>query len=190
MVRLTGCNLRCLYCDTKYSFNEGNPIQIDSILKTISSYGVNLVEITGGEPLFQKNTPALVKKLLENGYKTLMETNGSYDIDSVDKRCVKIMDIKTPSSKMEKFNNYSNLEKLENKDQLKFVISDKTDFNFALNVLKKSKLKIKPENIIFSPVFNKIDLKDLASWIISEKPDSRMQIQMHKVIWPESMRGV
>ncbi|MCB9480676.1 MAG: radical SAM protein [Desulfobacteraceae bacterium] len=190
MIRLTGCNLRCSYCDTRYSFDEGEKINLDSIIERVSSFGVKLVEITGGEPLMQKSTPALVKKLIEMGFETLMETNGSYDIDIVSKDCVKIMDIKTPSSKMDKFNLYSNIEKLQNRDQIKFVVSDKTDFNFALDVLKKSKLKIKPENVIFSPVFNKIDFKELASWIVKYKPDSRMQIQMHKVIWPESMRGV
>ncbi|MGE4519719.1 MAG: 7-carboxy-7-deazaguanine synthase QueE [Desulfobacteraceae bacterium] len=190
MIRLTGCNLRCSYCDTRYSFEEGFACDIDSILEKTDSFGVKLVEITGGEPLLQENTPFLIKKLIEKGCKTLIETNGSFDIDLVEKKCVKIMDIKTPSSKMEKFNLYSNLEKLENEDQLKFVVQDKNDFLFALDVIKSVSLKIKPENIIFSPVFNKTDLRELASWVINEKPDSRMQIQMHKVIWPESMRGV
>jgi 7-carboxy-7-deazaguanine synthase len=190
MVRLTGCNLRCSYCDTKYSFDEGKSVSINSIIKKISSYGVNLVEITGGEPLMQKNTPLLIKKLIDLGFETLIETNGTYDIGVLEGECVKIMDIKTPSSKMEKFNMYSNLEKLQNKDQLKFVVLDKNDFDFALDAIKTVKFKIRPENIIFSPVFNKTDLRELASWIIREKPDSRMQIQIHKVIWPESMRGV
>jgi len=190
MIRLTGCNLRCSYCDTQYSFIEGKSFHIDSILEKVSLFGVKLVEITGGEPLMQKNTPVLVKKLIEMGFETLVETNGTYDIDMIEKDCIKIMDIKTPSSNMVKFNLYSNLEKLENKDQLKFVVLDKDDFNFALDVLKNTKLKIRPENIIFSPVFNKTDLREIASWVINEKPDSRMQIQMHKVIWPESMRGV
>ncbi|MDY0132672.1 MAG: radical SAM protein [Desulforegulaceae bacterium] len=190
MIRLTGCNLRCSYCDTKYSFNQGIAVEIESILEKIDSYKVNLVEITGGEPLLQENTPKLIQVLLSKGFKTLIETNGSYDLDLVEKSCVKIMDIKTPSSKMDKFNLYSNLEKLENEDQLKFVVENKKDFDFAVDLIKKSNLKIRPENIIFSPVFGKTDLRDLASWVIKEKSDSRMQIQMHKVIWPESMRGV
>jgi len=190
MIRLTGCNLRCSYCDTQYSFDEGKLFEIDKILEKTDLFKAGLVEITGGEPLLQKNTPELIKRLVDKGYKTLIETNGSFDISRIEKDCVKIMDIKTPSSKMEKFNLYSNLEKLQNQDQLKFVVLDKNDFNFALDAIKNVNLKIRPENIIFSPVFNKTDLKELASWIINEKPDSRMQIQMHKVIWPESVRGV
>ena len=190
MIRLTGCNLRCSYCDTEYAFTEGTEMDIDEVVKKTEKFNNKIVEVTGGEPLYQRNTVKLVEKLLDRGFKTLIETNGSYRLDDLDKRSIKIMDIKTPSSGMEKFNIYPNLSELKGEDQLKFVISDKNDFDFSCDLIKKSKLNIDGGNIFFSPVFNKINLQEFAQWIIDSGLDIRMQVQLHKVVWPEDMRGV
>lgn len=190
MVRLTGCNLNCSYCDTGYAFEEGQYFTLDEIINKVKSFGSRIVEITGGEPLAQENTPELIKKLLDLNYRTLIETNGSFNIDKIDSRAVKIVDIKTPSSRMDKFNLYSNINKLNYEDQLKFVIGNRNDFDFAVAVLNEVNPKIKGGNIIFSPVFDKIDLKELSSWIIEENLNIRMQVQLHKIIWPHDMRGV
>lgn len=190
MVRLTGCNLRCSYCDTQYAFEEGDFYSIEEIVKKVQHLNCSLVEVTGGEPLMQENAAALINFLVEAGFETLIETNGSYDIGVLNEKCVKILDIKTPSSKMEKFNLYSNLAKLKNKDQVKFVVSNRNDFDFAKNIIKEHEFKIQGSNIILSPVFGSLKPVDLADWINEENLDVRMQVQLHKIIWPEDMRGV
>ncbi|MGM0417493.1 MAG: radical SAM protein [Thermodesulfobacteriota bacterium] len=190
MIRLSGCNLRCRHCDTQYAFYEGSDLEIDEITEQIKGYNTDLAEVTGGEPLIQKNTLFLVKKLLDLGYKTLIETNGSCDIGFLDERCIKIMDIKTPSSGMEKFNLYSNLSKLKNEDQVKFVIKNRDDFDFATNLLKNYSLNIKSGNILFSPAADELEFEKLADWIIKTNTHVRMQVQLHKIIWPDNKRGV
>jgi len=190
MIRLSGCNLRCSYCDTRYAFEEGKILSIDQICKEINQYDTKIVEITGGEPLYQENTTALIAELIKRGYKTLVETNGSLDISKLPSESVKIMDIKLPSSGMEKSNLYSNIEKLKNNDQLKFVVSTEDDFIFAREILKVHNIHISFGNIIFSPVFNKLSPAKLADWIKNIGIDVRMQVQLHKIIWPENMRGV
>lgn len=190
MIRLTGCNLRCSYCDTEYAFFEGKERDLESILDEVNGFGNNVVELTGGEPLLQENAAVLIKKLIEKGYKTLIETNGSIDIGLLHKDCIKILDMKTPSSKMANHNLYSNLSKLKNEDQLKFVVADEDDFQFSIDLIKKNKIDINPGNIIFSPVSGKIVLSDLAKLVNKCGLDVRMQVQLHKIIWPEDKRGV
>jgi 7-carboxy-7-deazaguanine synthase len=189
-IRLTGCNLRCSYCDTSYAYEEGNNFNIKNILDKVSEYGCNLVEITGGEPLIQSETPLLIKNLIENGYKVLLETNGTIDITPVDERCVKILDIKCPGSGESGKNNLQNLSRLNSKDQVKFVITDRNDYNFAKETIKHIPHFFLRENILFSPVSGKTAFPDLAKWILEDRLTVRFHIQLHKVIWPDIDRGV
>lgn len=189
-IRLAGCNLRCAYCDTQYAYDEGTEIEINNLIKKISGFGCSLVEITGGEPLLQEETPLLIEKLIDDNYTVLLETNGSIDISSIDKRCIKIIDIKCPSSKMFSKNNLDNLNKLGEKDQVKFVIGNRNDYDFAKKIVKQIPENFPWANILFSPIYNKIELSDLAQWILKDKLSVRFQIQLHKIIWPDILRGV
>jgi len=189
-VRLTGCNLRCSYCDTQYAYEEGEELEIAGIIKQISSYQCPLVEVTGGEPLIQEETPVLICRLLEEGYEVLMETNGSQDISLVDDRCVKIVDIKCPSSGQASHNDLGNLERLTDHDEVKFVIADRGDYEYAkqiVNLMNPNHLRENP--VHFSPVFGKMEPKTLAEWILKDHLDVRLHLQLHKVIWDSDQRG-
>jgi 7-carboxy-7-deazaguanine synthase len=190
-VRLTGCNLRCSYCDTRYAYDEGQNLEIDEIIDSVTSYRCRLIEITGGEPLIQKETPELIHQLLERGFEVLLETNGSLDISNIDDRCVKIVDIKCPSSGEVKNNDLENLKRLSDNDEIKFVIGSEADYVYAKKIMSliwKRNLKIKPP--VFSPVHKQMDPKLLAEWILADHIDVRMQIQLHKIIWGAETRGV
>ena len=189
-VRLSGCNLRCSYCDTKYAYPNGKKIEIDEIVKRISSYKCKLVEITGGEPLLQDETPKLIYTLLEKGYKVLLETNGSIDIKIVDDRCVKIVDIKCPYSGESDKNKMINLKRLTCNDQVKFVITDRHDYDYAKKIIKLIKTDFPKGNILFSPVADFLPLDKLARWILEDNLPVRFHIQLHKFIWPDKERGV
>ena len=190
-IRMTGCNLRCTYCDTTYAYDQGDDIRLDSILATVKKFDCSLIEITGGEPLIQNETPDLISTLINNGYTVLLETNGSQDISAVDTRCTRIVDIKCPSSGMDNKNYWKNLDYITPNDQLKFVIAHRQDYLYAKKVLDAAAIKrIKKLLINFSPVFNEIDLKDLAEWILEDNLPVRLQIQLHKYIWGEYRRGV
>ena len=189
-VRLSGCNLRCSYCDTKYAFPDGEEIKIDEIIKRISSYKCKLVEITGGEPLLQDKTPKLIYTLLEKGYKVLLETNGSIDIKIVDDRCIKIVDIKCPSSGESDKNKIINLKRLTCNDQVKFVITDRHDYNYAKKIIKLIKTDFPKGNILFSPVADLLPIDKLAEWILEDNLPVRFHMQLHKFIWPGIERGV
>ncbi len=190
-VRLTGCNLRCSYCDTTYAYAEGTDFSIDEIVRKVSSYSCPLVEVTGGEPLIQEETPALITELLQNGYRVLLETNGSLDISRVDPRCVRIVDIKCPSSGQAEKNDLDNLKRLTEHDEVKFVIGDRGDYEFA-----KEKLPLIPKpadarrQVHFSPAFGKIGVEELARWILEDRLEVRLQVQLHKVVWSPDRRGV
>ena len=190
-IRMTGCNLRCTYCDTKYAYEEGIDIPIESILTTVKKFSCDLIEVTGGEPLIQDETPDLISALINNGYTVLLETNGSQDISVVDTRCTKIVDIKCPSSGMDNNNYWKNLDYITPNDQLKFVIAHRQDYLYAKKVLDSPAIKGRKKLLVnFSPVFNKIDLKDLAEWILADNLTVRLQIQLHKYIWGEHEKGV
>ncbi|MFH2043873.1 MAG: radical SAM protein [Pseudomonadota bacterium] len=189
-IRLTGCNLRCNYCDTQYAYDEGTEIEIDNLITKISGFGCSLVEITGGEPLLQEEAPVLIEKLLDDNYTVLLETNGSIDISSIDKRCIKIVDIKCPSSEMSSKNDLDNLNKLGKKDQVKFIMGNRNDYDFAKKIVKQIPEIFPRGNILFSPIYNTIELSDLAKWILKDKLSVRLQIQLHKIIWPDILRGV
>jgi len=190
-VRLTGCNLRCSYCDTKYAYEEGEEIDVDTIVKRLSTYECPLIEITGGEPLIQEETPHLVKRLLEMGYKVLVETNGSLDISQIDYRCVRIVDIKCPLSGEAGQNDLRNLERLTDNDEVKFVLSGREDYEYAKHILSHIKLTPSRMNRVhFSPVLGKIEPKVLAKWILDDYLKVRLHLQLHKIIWSTDQRGV
>lgn len=189
-VRLTYCNIRCIYCDTEYAFYEGVDRSIDDIINEVKSFDCKLVEITGGEPLVQENVHILIKKLCDLGYQVMIETGGSLPIDTIDKRVKIIMDLKTPYSKMDKKNNYENIKYLKPTDEVKFVIGSREDFDWAKSILNEYNLLNKVEQVLFSPVFEKIENIDLAKWILDDKLNVRFQLQMHKYIWHPETRGV
>jgi len=188
-VRVTYCNLRCTYCDTEYAFYEGKEISIDEIISKVKEFGCPLVEITGGEPLFQEESLILMKKLADSGFEVLLETGGSLSVKEVDPRVKIIMDIKTPSSGMEKKNMYENIKYLKNTDEVKFVIGDREDYLWSKEILKKHDLENKCE-ILFSVIFGKLRPVELVSWILEDKLNVRFQLQMHKFIWKPDERGV
>ena len=190
-VRLTGCNLRCTYCDTRYAYEEGNAMTVEEIIDRVAAYPCRLVEVTGGEPLLQKETPALIRALLDRGFEVLLETNGSRDISAVDPRCVRIVDIKCPSSGEEGKNDFENFTCLTPQDEIKFVIQNQVDYHYAVEVLaeyKKTRAKCLPP--LFSPVFGQMDPAVLAQWILADGLPVRLQLQLHKVIWEPERRGV
>jgi 7-carboxy-7-deazaguanine synthase len=189
-IRLTGCNLRCSYCDTAYAYRDGNFMSLDQILEQVSAYSCPLVEITGGEPLIQEETPELAQRLLAAGYRVLIETNGSLDISSIDARCVKIVDFKCPSSGMEKKNDFGNLDRLSRHDEIKFVVGGKKDYGFAKGVYYAIRSKGLNNPVHFSPVFGRLSLRRLAEWILHDHLEARLSPQLHKIIWPSSARGV
>lgn len=190
-VRLTGCNLRCAYCDTAYAYEEGGPMEVPEIIDRVSGYGCRLVEITGGEPLLQEETPSLVSGLLDRGFTVLIETNGSMDLSGVDRRCIRILDIKCPSSGEADKNDFGNLSVLTHEDEIKFVVGDRADYEYAKGVMAKYSGVIgtlKPP--LISPVSGKIDPKILAAWILEDRLNARLQVQLHKIIWDPGRRGV
>lgn len=189
-IRLTYCNIRCIYCDTEYAFYEGKDMTIDEILNDIKKYNCSLVEITGGEPLVQENVHGLMKILSDNGYNVMLETGGSLPIENVDKRVKVIMDLKTPYSKMEKKNRYENISYLKSSDEVKFVIGSREDYDWAKDKIMEYDLLNKVEQVLFSPVFDKVENIELAKWILDDSLNVRFQLQMHKYIWHPEERGV
>ena len=190
-IRLTGCNLRCRYCDTTYAYDQGEDMALDFLVAKVKDFSCNLVEVTGGEPLLQHETPSLISALIKNGHTVLLETNGSQDISTVDDRCIRIVDIKCPSSGMEQATYWKNLEFLAAQDQLKFVIANREDYAYAKTVLNNPLInKHKKLVVNLSPVFNELDLKELATWILEDKLRARLHIQLHKYIWGENAKGV
>lgn len=189
-VRLTGCNLRCRYCDTAYAYDKGRPMSVDDIVETVSSYGATRVEITGGEPLLQGETPILVRRCLDNGYRVLMETNGSFDISLVDRRCIRIVDIKCPSSGERNKNDFGNMDRLTPSDQIKFVLADKNDYDYARQIILEMAPPVAPSHILFSPVTGILDPALLAQWMLDDHSEFRLHLQLHKMLWPDKDRGV
>jgi len=189
-VRLTGCNLRCTYCDTRYAYDQGVEMEIAEIIGRVAAYNCRLVEITGGEPLLQTETPRLIFDLLKNGYEVLMETNGSLDISKVDPRCVKIVDIKCPSSHASEKNDLVNLKRLNPKDQIKFVIGNRTDYVYAKKTMALNRPDFPEDHILFSPISGKLPPEDLAEWILEDNLNVRLHLQIHKIIWPDREKGV
>lgn len=190
-IRLTGCNLRCAYCDTTHAYEEGRAHDVHRIVEIAQSYGCPLVEITGGEPLMQEQTPLLVEQLLSKNFQVLIETNGSLDISRVNARCTRIVDIKCPSSREEARNDLQNLNLLSPNDELKFVIADRTDYAFARKIVESHETaQLNTAKIHFSPVFGKLSPRELSRWILDDRLNVRLQLQIHKYIWDPYRRGV
>ena len=188
-IRLTYCNLRCTYCDSEYTFYEGEDMLIEDIIKKIKKIPCNLVEITGGEPLFQKNCITLLEKLTDHKYKILLETSGSLSIKEVPKDVINIIDFKCPSSKMEKKNFWKNINYLTSNDEVKFVIGDRKDYDWAKEKIKEYKIS-SICNILMSPVYKEIEPKTIIDWILKDGLNVRFQMQLHKEIWKDKERGV
>lgn len=182
-IRLTGCPLRCSYCDTEYAFKGNNLIAINNIVAEVEKYNTKYVCVTGGEPLAQKNCSILLDILISKDYKVSLETSGSIDIDNVDDRVSIVMDVKTPSSGESKQNKYINIAKLQANDQLKFVIGSKSDFDWSVDILKKYPTKAEK---LFSPVFGDVEPDQLANWILEGQLRVRMQLQLHKLLWGDA----
>ncbi len=188
-IRLSFCNLRCAWCDSEYTFYEGSEMSIDQIMDSISGYPCKLVEVTGGEPLLQEGANPLMRRLCDAGYEVMLETSGSLDISRVDERVRRIMDLKCPGSGMMTRNRMDNLTLLKATDELKFVIKDRLDYEWAKELILREELaSICP--ILFSPVWDAVPFADLAEWILDDGLPVRLQLQIHKFIWDPQARGV
>jgi 7-carboxy-7-deazaguanine synthase len=194
-VRITGCPLRCVWCDTEYAFHGGERLSLDEIVARVDALGTKLVEITGGEPLAHRNAFVLVRRLLDHGYTVLVETSGAIDVSALDPRAHKIMDLKCPGSGEAARNLWSNLEYLTPRDEIKFVIADRADYEWARDVVQSHGLGEQVRNgtlraILFSPVWDRIEFRELAEWILEDRLPVRFQIQLHKSIWGANVPGV
>lgn len=190
-VRLTGCPMRCVWCDSEYTFTGGEHFSLDDLMRQIHQFGCHLVELTGGEPLAQKEAFPLIRRLCDEGFEVLIETGNYVSTAAVDERAKIILDVKCPASGEEQRNYWPNLETLRaDKDEVKFVVGDRSDFDFALDVISKYKLQERTKAILISPVWDHIDLQALAGWIAESGLDIRMQLQLHKYIWGPEVRGV
>ena len=192
-VRMQGCNMRCSWCDTDYALEVKDIIKMMSvpeIISEIQNFNCNYICVTGGEPLMQKNINKLLSTLCDNDYFVTLETNGHYSIKDIDSRVVKIMDFKCPDSAMEKLNNFENINNLTKKDEIKFVISSRKDYEWAKKIILKFKLEKKVKAILMSTVFADLKHSELAKWILDDKLQVRLQLQLHKYIWDPQARGV
>ncbi|GFK93159.1 7-carboxy-7-deazaguanine synthase [Fundidesulfovibrio magnetotacticus] len=187
-VRLSGCNLRCAWCDTPYSWLPGSIMEPGEVVAAVAAHGCGLVEITGGEPLTQPGTPALAALLLERGFEVLVETNGSLPVRSLDDRVAAIIDVKCPSSGMHGRMDRSNWERPRPRDELKFVLADRVDYDYAVEVLRALPRGARP--VVFSPVLARLDPAELAAWMLADRLEARLGLQLHKMIWHPEARGV
>lgn len=190
-VRLTGCPMRCTWCDSEYTFTGGEKKTYEEIFAQLESYRCNLIEVTGGEPLAQKNVFPFITSLLDRGYEVLIETGGFSSTEQVDQRAAIILDVKCPASGEAERNHWENLSRLKaDKDEIKFVITDRKDWDFAVDVIKKYDLENRAAAILISPVFGRTDLKAVAGWISESGLKVRMNLQLHKYIWGPDIHGV
>jgi len=189
-VRLTFCDLRCNYCDTEYAFYEGKKQTLQEIVATVATFQCPLVEITGGEPLLQKNVLPLMTMLADGGHTVLLETSGAHDISKVDPRVHRIMDLKTPGSGECAKNLFSNIDHLTKRDEVKFVIGSREDYEWSREQIERYRLPQRCGTVLFSPIFGRIDPREIVEWILADKLPVRFQLQMHKFIWEPTKRGV
>jgi len=188
-IRLSGCNLRCTYCDTAYAYDEGMDMLLNEILDAVKRHACKNVCITGGEPLLQKNVCILINHLLKKGYKISVETNGSIDINTLPDKATRIMDIKCPDSGMNQKMVRKNIKMLRQEDEVKFVISSKRDYEWAKRITIKYNLAEKTK-VLFGFAYGRLKPKTLAGWILKDNLDVRFQLQLHKYIWPDKNRGI
>ncbi|PYJ10120.1 MAG: 7-carboxy-7-deazaguanine synthase QueE [Verrucomicrobia bacterium] len=189
-VRLTFCDLRCNYCDTEYAFYEGKKQTLNAIAAAVAAFQCPLVEITGGEPLLQKNVLSLMTMLADAGHTVLLETSGAHDISRVDARVHRIMDLKTPGSGEVARNLFSNIEHLTQRDEVKFVIGSREDYEWSREQVERHGLAQRCRAVLFSPIFGRIDPREIVDWILADKLPVRFQLQMHKFIWAPTQKGV
>lgn len=189
-VRLTFCDLRCSWCDTEYAFYEGTKMPLEEIIAAVDKFGCPLVELTGGEPLLQPAAPALMAGLLDKGYQVLLETAGHRDISAVDKRVVRIMDLKCPDSGMSDKNRWENIAQLTANDEVKCVIASRADYEWAREKVLQYDLPNKVRAVLFSAVFDRIEPRQIVDWLLADKLPVRFQLQMHKFIWNPKQTGV
>jgi 7-carboxy-7-deazaguanine synthase len=188
-VRLTGCPLRCTWCDTEYAFHGGQDMTIDEITAQVKTYDCRLIEITGGEPLHQPAALPLIQRLCAEGFEVLIETSGAIDITPVDRRARLIMDVKCPGSEMTDRMMWANISKLSTHDEAKFVVKDRADYEWARELVRRYDLTARC-HVLFSPVFGELEPRCLAEWLLADRLPVRFQIQLHKIIWSPDMRGV
>jgi 7-carboxy-7-deazaguanine synthase len=189
-VRLTACDLRCSWCDTPYAFHEGRRMSIDDVVDTVKGFDCPVVEITGGEPLLQKEVYPLMARLLDDGLTVMLETGGHRSIADVPPGVIRVMDVKCPGSGESHRNDWGNMEHLTPTDEVKFVIKDRTDYEFARDVVRKHALMDRVAAVLFSPVQGVLEPKQLAAWILEDRLEVRLQLQVHKYIWDPGTRGV
>jgi 7-carboxy-7-deazaguanine synthase len=189
-VRLTGCNLRCSWCDTEYAFYGGAKMTLDQVLERVRALGVKLVEVTGGEPLLQPEVYPLMERLLAEGYEVMLETSGERSIARVPRQVIKIVDVKCPDSSEPDTFDRSNLDHLAPHDQVKFVVASRRDYEFARDFTRAHDLPRRVAAVIFSPVWGKLELQPLADWILADNLDIRFGYQLHKLIWGAEARGI
>jgi 7-carboxy-7-deazaguanine synthase len=194
-VRLTGCPLRCVWCDTEYAFHGGEKLSLEEVISRVEEIGCPLVEITGGEPLIHTNVFRLATELLDRGFAVLVETSGAVDVSPLDPRVHKIMDLKCPGSGEESRNLWSNLDHLTGRDELKFVVKDRADYRWARGVIADRGLDARVRDgslkaLLLSPVWGEMELTSLAEWILEDGLPARLQVQLHKLIWEPGARGV
>ncbi len=194
-VRLSGCNLNCSWCDTVYAKTESKKVSINEIVKRVKAFGCSLVEITGGEPLIQEKSSDMISLMIREGFQVLVETNGSISIKNIPDECIKIIDIKCPLSGESGSNFLGNLDLITKKDEIKFVIAGKEDYDFAKDIIHTKLMDngspiIPYRNIHLSPVFGKINPRELAEWILQDRLKARLSMQIHKIIWNPDKRGV
>src|SRR3990172_12523211 len=188
-IRVTGCNLRCSYCDTTYAYEDGKEMSLSTILESIAGFKTKIVCVTGGEPLSNKDTPLLIKDLLNRNYTVLVETNGSYDIRTIPQKAIKIMDIKCPDSNMSHLMDWQNINHLTDLDEVKFIVSSKKDYEWTKDVIRKYSLSEKT-NVLIGTAFGAISPRLVVQWILEDNLDVRFQLQLHKYIWKPHTRGV
>lgn len=190
-VRLTGCPMRCTWCDSEYTFTGGDHFTVEAILEKVREFGCPLVEVTGGEPLAQREAFDLIKRLCDEGYEVLIETGGYVSTAAVDSRARIILDVKCPASGEAARNHWENLDRLRAQaDEVKFVIADRADWEFATEIIAKYQLEKRAKAILISPAWGQIDLQELADWIVQSRLKVRMQLQLHKYIWGPDVHGV
>jgi 7-carboxy-7-deazaguanine synthase len=189
-VRLTACDLRCSWCDTPYAFHEGRKMSLEEVLAEVEQHDCETVELTGGEPLLQKDVYPLIDRLLERGKLVLIETGGHISLERVPPAVRTIMDVKCPGSGEAGRTDWSNLDRLDGNDEVKFVIRDRADYEYARHVLRRYALDTKVEAVLFSPVHGVLDPKTLSEWVLEDRLPVRVQLQVHKYIWSPETRGV
>lgn len=190
-VRLTGCPMRCVWCDSEYTFTGGDHIPIEEVMNQVRAFGCNLVEVTGGEPLAQAEALTLIRQLCDEGFEVLIETGGYVSTEKVDQRAKVILDVKCPGSGEHERNHWPNLDLLRaDKDEVKFVIANRADWDFACEIIDRFDLENRAKAILISPAWGVVDLQEMAGWILDSGLNVRLQLQLHKYIWGPEVRGV